>query len=243
LAGTSAVDKIGLKRIDHEVVDRDRKRVYIIGGEELELASVTQRLKIINKPGLNAWRVKMGKEEGDRVRDETSEYGRAVHAAVKRIIDGKGFGAYEWSLDKFTAGKVEYPLVEPVKNGIRAFVQFKKSHTLEPVAAEFFVYSRLYEFAGTFDLLGNIDELLTLADYKTGGLYPEVWLQLAAYRQALWECYGVKVDQLMRIQLSRETAQHECDVLTGSDMDDAFAAYLHAQHLGEYLERQGGIYW
>ena len=55
-------------------------------------------------------------------------------------------------------------------------------------ASELTVYNKTHKYAGTLDFIADIPALgegLTLCDIKTGkGVYPEVALQLAAYRFA-----------------------------------------------------------
>jgi hypothetical protein len=57
--------------------------------------------------------------------------------------------------------------------------------TFEVGMAEASVFNRAQRYAGTLDALGSIDGRRLLFDWKSGkSVYPEVALQLAAYRHA-----------------------------------------------------------
>jgi hypothetical protein len=66
-----------------------------------------------------------------------------------------------------------------------AFTLFVRDYEPEYLATEASVYSRKWHYAGTLDAIVKIDNRTLLLDAKTGkGVYPEVALQLAAYRYA-----------------------------------------------------------
>ena len=87
----------GLKPIAYTLRTEDGKHLYTIEGYEYELESVTTNLRVINKPGVNDWRVKLGREESDRLKVEGSDIGTMVHKAGLRLFKGEGYGSYEWS--------------------------------------------------------------------------------------------------------------------------------------------------
>jgi len=228
---------MNLQRIDHEIVTEDKRRLYVVDGKPVPLISVTQRLKFVAKPYLTAWQVKLGKEESEAVRDETSRHGRKVHELVQQILDGVPVGDEYWNLD------------EPVQNGLKAFVRLKKAHEIEHIKGEFFVYLEQEGLAGTFDELCRFDGVLTLADFKTGGLYPEQWLQLAFYATALQRLFKVRPKQIMRICLDRQTGIPTFDTnLVPSDgepftVKQAYDALLHIHKAAQFMESHGAKYW
>jgi len=68
------------------------------------------------------------------------------------------------------------------------WLKWKDSVKLKPILIEHTVYSKTYEYAGTMDLLADINGKLSVVDWKTGkAIYPEAILQNAAYRYAVWE--------------------------------------------------------
>jgi hypothetical protein len=103
-------------------------------------------------------------------RDRAAELGTSVHLATEAYILGKPFP--EWT-----------PLVKP---RMLAFERFLADYAPEFEATEASVFSRAEHYAGTLDAICRLDGWgRWLVDYKTGkGVYPEVGLQLAAYRFA-----------------------------------------------------------
>ena len=68
---------------------------------------------------------------------------------------------------------------------MKALQQWRADLEPRPVALENVVYSRKLGCAGTFDAVMEIDGKLVIVDYKTGGVYDDHAIQLAAYA-GLW---------------------------------------------------------
>jgi len=241
----------GLKPIRYTLETVDGKHIYTIDdGEPVVLESVTTNLRIINKPGLNAWREKLGKEEATRLKEEGGDIGTMVHKAGLRLFRGEGFGQFEWS-------QLGCPTTEDerVRNAVAALDLLRRERGLVPAGAECFVWSREYGFAGTCDLAAWVDDdhaAVDLYDWKTSGaLYPEVWLQLAAYAIAFQETYEVDVRRIYPVRLDRgqpsftgpRRVHYEAyEFMEGEDVDVAFDTYMHAQELGRWIREHGGRY-
>jgi len=235
----------GLKPIAYTLRTEDGKHLYTIEGYEYELESVTTNLRVISKPGVNDWRVKLGREESDRLKVEGSDIGTMVHKAGLRLFKGEGYGSYEWS-------QLGCPMPEDerVRNAVRALELLRKERNLVPIAAEAFVWTRAFGYAGTLDLAAdNGDGTVDLYDWKTSGaIYPEVWLQLAAYAAAWDACYGIPVRRIYPVRLDRgrpdaRSVHYEAeDYMEGEDIKTAFEAYMHAQELGRWIREHGGRY-
>jgi hypothetical protein len=117
-----------------------------------------------------------------RDRDKRADLGSRVHEAAEAYALGAPWP--EWSED-------EAPY-------LRAFLRWLEEFAPEFVAVEAPVFSRQQRYAGTLDAIVDVRlpdlarrsgldpdrPLRLLIDYKTGGVYPEVALQLAAYRFA-----------------------------------------------------------
>ena len=245
-----------LKPIRYTLETVDGKHIYTIDdGEPIVLESVTTNLRVINRPGINDWRVKLGREESDRLKTEGGAIGTMVHKAGLRLFKGEGFGSYEWSqLGSPT------PDDERVRNAVGALDLLRRERNLVPMAAEAFVWSRDYGYAGTLDLAAdNGDGTVDLYDWKTSGaLYPEVWLQLAAYAVAWTECYDIPVRRIYPVRLDRgrphfegpRRVRYEADSYKEYTEDEndptgigmAFMGYLNAQYLGQFIREHGGRY-
>jgi hypothetical protein len=105
-----------------------------------------------------------------RDRDRAADLGTLVHAATEAYVLGKPYPAWP-------------PLVKP---RMLAFEQFLKDFEPEYSATEASVYNRTQRYAGTLDAIATIDDRTILLDTKTSkkAIYPDVALQLAAYRFA-----------------------------------------------------------
>ena len=252
-----------LDRIPHDETTTKEGRTYTVNGERFLLESVTTNLRVINAPDMNDWRVKHGKEESDRLRDEGGDIGTMAHKAALRLANGEGYGMYEWERLGFPVPVGEDVCKdERVRNCVRGLTLVMKDHKLTPGNAELFVWSRKYLFAGTLDKVEINDGYADIYDWKTSGrLFVPVWLQLAAYAIAFEECYGIPVRRIYpvrldrglpntrsaRYELGREfkkpdgTVVHE-EYKEGTAINDAFYAYLNALQLGQYIKSQGGRY-
>jgi ATP-dependent exoDNAse (exonuclease V) beta subunit len=111
-----------------------------------------------------------------------TELGKAVHKACEHAVI---YGRYR---PEDIADKEIVPF-------LRQHRQFISDFRPEPECAELTVFNETFGYAGTLDAIFHIDGLTYIVDYKTSredtdargnfkGPYPEVALQLAAYRYA-----------------------------------------------------------
>lgn len=132
--------------------------------------SVTTILSIIRKPYLERWRGEIGNEDADCIMEEAGELGSEIHDIAENIARGKLWDA--------TSEDV-------VKMG-EALESWFADNVLDVIATEQFVFHPLYQYAGRLDLIALVrgDEHPSIIDIKTGGVWPEAYLQLAAYQTA-----------------------------------------------------------
>ena len=181
------------------------ERYYQVDG--LTLPSTTTILSVVAKPGLSTWSRRTALEamkelleagadmeealalaegEPERQRDIAAGRGALVHEAVALAL-AKGVYPSEWA-----------PLV-------RAALSFLADYGLHPLATEALVVSKRRGFAGTADLIARGgDGTLALADWKTGGIWPEAALQLGAYAIALEEMTGRPVGEAYVVRLQEK---------------------------------------
>lgn len=102
-------------------------------------------------------------------RDRAGGLGQTIHDATEAYILGKPFP--KWNV-----------LIAP---RMKQFEKWLADYEPEFGATEVSVYNRSEHYAGTLDGFATIQGRTGIGDYKSGkGLYPEVALQLAAYRHA-----------------------------------------------------------
>lgn len=142
-------------------------------------------------------------EEPRRLRDEAAATGTAVH---QHIEDYLRTGLWPDTTD----------LDPRVAHGLAAWRRLWDSTGLQPCAPGMFVelrvYSLIWEYAGTLDLLVLRDGRSILWDWKTGsGIYPEMAWQMAAYGLALMEMgYGLP-DACYIIHIPKNLDVPECE--------------------------------
>jgi hypothetical protein len=167
--------------------DKSTKRagMYLINNKYYP--SVTQILSVIDKPALRIWFGKqvymatslnpaISEQEALAEPTKQSTSAKSRGTAVHDIVE-----AYE------NTGKVA-GLEGPFQGYARAFESWINSNDIKVIGHEQTVKSEKYHYAGTLDLLVEVNGNLTLIDVKTGkDIYPEAHLQVSAYKQALSE--------------------------------------------------------
>ncbi len=191
-----------------KIGEEDKKIVY----------GVTGILGIIGKPALVNWATRLA---CDKVR-ELSEYipdkleevlveARREHYEVSKRARELGTRVHavadRWFSEDILGIVQEMLLVktEEERNALSAFIKLIKEHKLERKFGERKIFSKKNFYAGTVDFIGNLDGVLTVADYKTSSaIYPEYFLQASAYAQAIEEELGLKVMQTAVIRLGKD---------------------------------------
>lgn len=191
--------------------------------------------------------------------DKGKDVGSMVHSAIEHYLKGQIEGAIR--LDAHDAltesiGSAAEDLddllefeknVEDVIKAFTAFINWWESGLVKRVVrSEKVIYSRSMRYAGTFDLLAEIDGKLYILDIKTTnaskqapmGIYPENFVQLGGYSYALREETGEEVHDLGIIRVGKDgrlfiaTAK---DI--GSDRDQCERAFAFAVRLHDWLEK------
>lgn len=195
---------------------------------------VTSILKQLNKPALINWaagaaadHVLSQYQEGmnrnamellcreakgahNRIRDKAAVTGTKVHSYVEALFKGRSLP----SVDD-----------EQARNAISAFESWLKTININVLESEQILFSKQHWYAGTADIIAEIEGQLTLADIKTSsGIYDEMWMQLAAYTQALEEMRSeLSIKQWLIIRLDKKTGAFEVGRMTRNSLYiDAF---------------------
>jgi hypothetical protein len=194
-------------------VDGPSGRFYHVDG--LEFPSVTHILGCIGKPALINWaanqeRALVSEAAADLYEDlrtiptpmPRTAYLTTLQARIGKTkahqrelakageIGTQAHALIEWNLRK-DLGQVVGPEPRVHENATWAFMAFQdwaSSVNLVPKYIEQTVFSRVHGYAGTMDLLAEVNGVLTLVDFKTGkAIYAEAHLQNVAYQAALIE--------------------------------------------------------
>jgi hypothetical protein len=194
------------------------EHVYQFNGTPV--AGTTSILKVINKPALIQWAASMaanhvratyveGMSKNDmellcreaatahnKFRDKAAGIGTEVHAVVEASLKGK-------PLPRIST--------EEALSACNAFMDWRQKADIRPIANEQILFSKQWWYAGTADIIAHIDGQVTIADIKTSsGIYPEMFMQIAAYTNALEEMRPeIQIQQWMIVRLDKKTGQLE----------------------------------
>jgi ATP-dependent exoDNAse (exonuclease V) beta subunit len=125
----------------------------------------------------------------DFIVKKAADEGTQVHDAIERYLMGEKI---EW-ID--TNGYSKYSL--EVWKMILKFHEFWSVHKPTLIESEIHLFSDIYNYAGTCDLVVELDGKRWLLDIKTSNsLHTSHNLQLAAYAQAWNELYEEKIDHI-----------------------------------------------
>jgi len=245
--------------------NRAGARWYQIHEDRPEYPSVTTILGVIGKPALIAW---SGKVEREMVTAASLALYRDIHGTPKMSdlaylntlatrlgkerahskelakagdIGSQTHALIEWNLRASLmqeAGPSPH-VTDKAQWAFMAWEDWKKSVNLKPIWIEQTVWSDKYGYAGTMDLLAEVNGKLTVVDWKTGkAIYPEAYLQNAAYRSALREMgHGDPVQGII-VRLPKNTEDPEFEAQTIPDSEESlFSTFLHAFELWKWAQK------
>jgi len=178
-----------------QVTKRSRAHITYKLQDGMAVPGVTTVLGILNKPALVPWANRLGLQGIDSTKyvDEKAAIGTLAHQMIANYLRGEETDTSEYS-------KVQ---IDQAENAVLSFFEWEKTHHITPILVEEPLVSEYFHFGGTIDCLGQINGNLCLLDLKTSrGIFPEMLIQLAAYRQLLVE-HGHKVDQTTILRIGR----------------------------------------
>ncbi len=151
------------------------------------------------------------KDNGDNANEiarEAAERGSNVHKAIEYMLEGNDL---RWIKEN---GYASYSLDEWLM--IVRFAEFWNEHKPKLVASELHIFSGTHKFAGTIDLVLEINKELWIIDIKTSkGLYITYDLQTAAYAKAWNELNERKINKTGILWLKAKTRKPAADKIQG----------------------------
>lgn len=172
------------------------KDYYLIEGKKYW--RVTRVKSIINQPGLNAWRMKVGEKEAKKIMYARQNIGKKMHKLFELILQGH----------KINPDNYEN---KEIRTDLDLFQQLIDNCLLNAECVEQHLWSNKYGIAGTADYIGSYkskDKYLkrnvepkfskksfVVGDWKSSsGIYDDYWLQLAAYTKMFEEMTDIRPD-------------------------------------------------
>jgi hypothetical protein len=230
--------------------------------EDQEYPSVTTILQVIGKPALIAWSAKVERELVTNVSAQLYEdlagtpkmtppaYRMTLamrlgkeKANQKELAKASDIGSQahrliEWNLKASMmedAGPSPH-ISDKAQWAFMAWEDWKRSVNLKPIWIEQTVWSKQHGYAGTMDLFAEVNGKPTVVDWKTGkAIYPEAYLQNAAYRHALREMgHGDAVQGIIvRLPKNTEDPEFEAQIVQQSE-ESLFQVFLHTFELWKW---------
>jgi len=219
--------------------------MYKIGGQSV--MSVSRICEIVDKSaGLIIWAIRLARDFLQKLpvqqrtdealeeaikqhsikKQEAADIGHYVHSYAEAYIAGN-------TLEEMDKDLLSEEDMKRAKNGIIAFLQWVNENNIQWEASEQMVYSKKYNYVGTFDAIAIINGKRYLIDFKTSkGLYRlEHGMQTAAYLKAHQEEHGTHFDWRIILHFNKETGEFGYHEL--QELDEDFECFLAAQKLAE----------
>jgi hypothetical protein len=244
--------------------NRSGSRWYTIHEGQPEYPSVTTILSVIGKPALIAWSAKVEREavasaslslykdtHGTPLMSDLAylntlqtrlgkEKAHTKELAKAGDIGSQAHKLIEWNLRASLmqeAGPSPH-VTDKATWAFMAWEDWKKSVNLTPIWIEQTVWSDTHGYAGTMDLLAEVNGKLTVLDWKTGkAIYPEAFIQNAAYRHALREMgHGDPVQGII-VRLPKNTEDPDFEVKMCPPEKDCMEVFLHAKHVWTWAQK------
>lgn len=171
------------------LVDSDS---YIIEGKKY--FRVTRVKSAINQPGLNYWRAKVGSIKANQIMKARGTFGTNFHKLIEILLMGKDIDASNYG--------------EEMQESLKLFNEAKDKYNIRAEALEQKLWDDDLGIAGTTDFIGHADldklgkNAHVIFDWKTStSIYPDFFIQLAAYVFTFEKMTGIKLDGAVVLQI------------------------------------------
>lgn len=192
--------------------------LYLMDGKPL--TGVTTILQVIAKPALISWAANEvaryitinckydGEVKCFTVTSDELELARKAHAQKKKDAGTIGTKAHNW-IERFVksaiAGTEPIEIDPDIAHIVVNFMQWAKENKVKFLESEKRLFSKKHWYAGTVDLVFEMDGKRYIGDIKTSSaIYNEHFFQMAAYEICLEEMGTEKVDGYMVINLKKD---------------------------------------
>lgn len=162
------------------------------------------------------------------IRDTTAQQGKDIHSICEMFVRHILFNEPEPNLDNLEPETI---------NGFSAFLKWYNANDVEFLQTEKLVYSRKYNYCGTLDLIAKVNNITLLCDIKSGkDIYPNFWIQLAAYKNAYLEEHKKEtIDGFAILHFDKITSDFTVYERGLDKEKDSFKQFLNLLALRTYL--------
>ena len=199
------------------------ERWYVVGDKYFP--SVTWIASYYPKGvAFHKWLASKGWDEAEAIKIAAGSKGSKVHRAVEDLINGIPVKMDSCYVNPKTEKEEELSLEE--YEAIMSFVEWHRKYSPLVLGTELTVLNSDYNYAGTIDLICEMDGKVWLIDYKTGqDVWPEHELQISAYKHAYLLS---KIDELGILQLGYRRNKKGYKL---TEVQDKFELFLAAQKI------------
>jgi len=176
----------------------DGKRVYITPAGDT-YPSITSILGSQSKPGIGEWRKRVGAIEANRIIQDSSKLGTAVHDLCERYLYNNLQPTFQ----------PDHPEAIEVFNRLR----FKLSNIQNIYGLELPLHSDMLKVAGTADCVAEYNGVLSVIDFKTSrkskreDWIEDYYIQTMFYAAAFFEMTGALPEQVVILIAVRDSTE------------------------------------
>lgn len=152
------------------------------------------------------------KKQHRLIKEQAADIGTRTHLLIERFLKKQPY---------------EDLINEETFKPFNAFKNWLKNRKFELIDGERIVWSKKHRVAGTVDIVGNIDSKVYLFDLKTSkAIYPEMLLQISAYRKMYEEVTNTKIRKLAILRLDKITGKFEWKEYTNKEYQKALKMFI-----------------
>lgn len=208
-----------IKEVNDNIIqetEKDGSRVYSLDGKKYP--SVTTICAYYPKgEGFYRWLSMVGWEKSQEVRDDAGIKGRNVHNRIEEF-----FKTEDMNFEDLTREEMDM-----LKNFIEWWFDLLRDHKVKLIANEITLINKEVGYAGTVDLIIEIDDVKWVIDFKTPkNIWPSHEIQLSAYKHCGYEDAKIGI-----LQLSGD--QHKF-----IEIEDKFELFLAVKKIFDYENKQ-----
>jgi hypothetical protein len=178
-----------------------------------------------------SWQCGMDGKDYRDVRDNAASVGTLVHAMVDAAIHK--------SEQPSTEGFTPEQLIQAA-NGLQAFKDWYAGSSGSILDTEMRLVSERHQFGGTPDAIAVINGKLCIADWKSGGVYQDALIQVAAYGQLWMEAHPEqRIEGYHIVRFAKDTGdfvhRHYADL---SEAWEQFLLFRRAYEIDKGLKKR-----
>lgn len=177
-----------------------------------------------NKNVLVAWarRESLAGNDPDKIRDEAADSGTVTHKLIEAHILGKKADLSDYTENQIKAGQI----------GFEAYLDWEGENKLEYIHSEVGIVSEEFRYGGTIDAIAKHNGSIWLLDFKTSkGVWPEMKVQVAAYKAAYEEQFRELINECHLLQLDKTGGGFQHHKLSDKQIETGWTVFLRCREL------------